>query len=424
MRAETREILDEGWREAGNRIGSQLRTHTAVVILADYARTAAFFALGISDSETPFRSVIIADLCESPIIDSLVVADDGEGISDCFTFGISLPSAVRVSADNERLSVIRSGTHPIDPSTILPSRRWKAFSERLLETDTMLLVIAPTDIPHLSELISQLDGVGLAGISEVPGMPHARILASAAHPAIRSAEAESRAFPWLWASMIAASVLVIAAAIVGAWYYWNMKAVSRAPVPVKIDSVAMAASSTPAAPAPGLAVVNPADSGNAVSFSVEILAANTQAGANFTLRRHGNRIPAGTVSAIPVGPDQTVWYKVIGGAFPERRGADSLLTALRRSRIIPDSSGSVIETPFAFLVDSVASDAGMALRIKSMVDGYVRRGYRVYGLIQKDGSARIFTGAFERPDDAVPYADILKSAGLNPVLAYRTGRLP
>jgi hypothetical protein len=45
-----------------------------------------------------------------------------------------------------------------------------------------------------------------------------------------------------------------------------------------------------------------------------------------------------------------------------------------------------------------------------------------YALIQPDGAARMFAGAFATPDEAMHLASVLRAAGIQPRIVYRTGR--
>ncbi|MBA2688730.1 MAG: hypothetical protein H0U64_11570 [Gemmatimonadaceae bacterium] len=424
---------EEGWREAGRRVAPLLRSYTAAVVTGHDERAAAFAALGIADTEAPYRSVVIANLWGTPAIDPLIdAAEDAPGVSDCFTYGISLTSAAQVSSRNERLAIIGSGTEPMDQFQVFRSRRWKAYSERLLEAGSLLLLLAPAEADSVHELIAQVDGIVLLGVNLVPSAPHARVIARITDPIMHREESrEETGFPWKRTLTIAASLLLIAAGVAAGLKYFWLRQPIVAPAPITADSAITAASSTPESAGSSTAAIaglppisNPADSATSARFSVEILAANTQSGAIFTLRKYRATIPAGTVSAIPVGPDQALWYKVIGGAFAKREDADSLLVSLRRKKIIPDSAGAVVETPLAFLVDTIAADAGMMARVKKSVDSLAKGGISPYGLTQADGSARVYTGAFSTAAESKQYADQLRSAGMNPVLVYRTGRYP
>jgi hypothetical protein len=423
---------DEGWREAGRKVAGSLRKYSAAVVTGLDERAATYAALGISDAEAPYRSVIIVNLCGSAEVDRLLeVPEDMPGVSDCFAYGISLATAATKSGRSERLSVIGVGSEPIDCFQVFRSRRWKAYAERLLEAGSLLLLLAHSDEEPIHELIAQVDGIVVVGITQVATAPHARVIARVAEPVMhREEKSEESTFPWARTLTIFASLLLIAAAVaVGLRYFWTRQPeVVKAPVTadstLAASSTAATASSSTAAIAGLPPIANPGDSAGSSRFSVEILAANTQSGAIFTLRKYRSSIPAGTVSTIPIGTDQALWYKVIGGAFAKRESADSLLVSLRRKKVIPDSSGAVVETPLAFLVDSIAADAGMAARVRKAVDSLSREGVSLYGLTQDDGSARIYAGAFSNAGETKQFAEQLKSAGITPVLVYRTGRHP
>jgi len=58
------------------------------------------------------------------------------------------------------------------------------------------------------------------------------------------------------------------------------------------------------------------------------------------------------------------------------------------------------------------------------VQKYEARGLPVYALMQNDGGARLYAGAFARADQSAELIRTLRGAGLNPVLVYRTGSAP
>jgi hypothetical protein len=116
---------------------------------------------------------------------------------------------------------------------------------------------------------------------------------------------------------------------------------------------------------------------------------------------------------------------VIAGAYTHRYQADSLLLALRKARTLPsDSAGNVLRAPLALVVDSVPTQGGIDDVVRAAVGKYRARGLPVYALMQNEGSARLYAGAFERPEQSAELTRTLRSVGLNPVLAYRIGRAP
>jgi len=142
------------------------------------------------------------------------------------------------------------------------------------------------------------------------------------------------------------------------------------------------------------------------------------------VRKNGGILPAAAISPIPIDPERTIWYKVTAGAYTRRYQADSLLLALRNSTVLTDSGGSVTRTPLALLVDSVPTQGGIADAVRAAVEKYEARGLAIYPLIQDDGGARIYAGAFARADQSAELIRTLRGAGLNPVLVYRTGSAP
>ena len=79
--------------------------------------------------------------------------------------------------------------------------------------------------------------------------------------------------------------------------------------------------------------------------------------------------------------------------------------------------GAVIDRPLAFLVrEGVAPDS-----VPALAQGFRERRVAVYALVQPDGSARLYAGAYATPAQAAGAAAALRAAGVAPTLAYRTG---
>jgi hypothetical protein len=115
----------------------------------------------------------------------------------------------------------------------------------------------------------------------------------------------------------------------------------------------------------------------------------------------------------------------MAGAYTRRDQADSLLRALREARLLAnDSVDHVKQTPLALLVDSVPSQGGIGDAIRVAVQKYAARGMPVYTLLQNDGGARIYAGAFTTASESAELIKSLRVAGLKPVLVYRTGSAP
>jgi hypothetical protein len=163
-------------------------------------------------------------------------------------------------------------------------------------------------------------------------------------------------------------------------------------------------------------VVNPTDSASASTFAVELMTTNTQAGAILKLQKDGTKLPAATFA--PVMIQGARWYKVVSGAYTNRADADSLLAGLRRQNVLEAGRGSVVQVPFAFLLDSLAPESA----IPAMVATYSDRGEPVYALRQANGKVWLLAGAFETLEQASVYAESLRASGITPVLVYRKGR--
>ena len=410
----------ESWRESGRRAATALSAYTGVVVASHDPRIAAHAALGVAEASALFRNTIIVDLAGTAAIDSIPGSADVLGVSDAFEFGVSLERLAQPHGLWREVSVIGSGTDAPLGEEVFRSRRWKAFAERLLDGGTLLLLVTDAAAAGVGDLVAQLDGVVLVDQTGIEGAPNARVLARVGGPAMSPRPAQQGHSAKYW--MIAATAMIVTLAAIAAGYgFYTGRLVFPKPEPPPARAVTPAPAPAPVVPQ-GPLPANPADSATAAIYSVEILSANSEAGANFSLRRNASFVPAATVAPIPVGPEKTIWYKVIGGAFRERAAADSLLALLRKSKIVPDSSGAVIQTPLALLLDSIPAQAGMVERIQTMVDSLARQGFPAYALMQGDGGAILYAGAFSRPEESEPMAAAMKEVGITPLLAYRIGR--
>jgi hypothetical protein len=272
----------------------------------------------------------------------------------------------------------------------------------------------------------------LVGDLALPSAPDAVLLARVRHPAtpppsrIAAEPIEEPIEQPFWRSrgvrLAAVALVLLVLALVVLRPGRLARGPARVSEPVMLPDSVVRDSPLGPRPAP-VVVANPADAAAAAKYSVEILAANTAEGANFELQRHGAMMPAATISLVPIGATDAIWYKVHSGALADRAQAERLLASLRRRGVLSGSTGAVVRTPFALRVDSLPAQAGMARMTQAKVQGYVARGLAVYALIQRDGSARLYAGAFENPEQSSLAATALRVAGVTPVLEYRTGRV-
>jgi hypothetical protein len=129
--------------------------------------------------------------------------------------------------------------------------------------------------------------------------------------------------------------------------------------------------------------------------------------------------PAATFGVVAIGTDQTLWYRVIAGASNRRDGADSALATLRASKAIDDpAAGAIVSVPFAFRLQAGAAPESVA----TLIAGYIAPGVPANALLQDDGTATLYAGAFETADQAALFMTYLRAAGIEPALTYRIGR--
>jgi hypothetical protein len=391
---------------------------------------AAHVALGIARGEASRRRVVVGDLVgDLAPLTSLLSDDDPHGISDSILYGVSINKIGRPVEGTSNLFVMPGGTEPVMSEEIFSSERWRRIADGFIKDGALLLLVARSDSPGLQALADQLDGVVVVRDSDLPAAPSALILARVTSPTktlkvpfLKDVEVPPlRSFrPWVNARSIALVILVL---LVPTVFLLRDRVTDDSAVVPETAPVA-----TPAPPTVDSLLVAPpnnfVDSASASAFAVELLVANTPEGANFVLRKDNASLPSATVAPVPIGPERTTWYKVIAGAYTRRSEADSLLRALRAAKVLNDSAGSVLQVPLALLVDSVGTQGGIDDVVAATVRKYTARGLPVYALMQDDGGARLYAGAFDRAADAAELLKTLRELGIEPVLAYRTGRTP
>jgi hypothetical protein len=384
--------------------------------------------------------VVVGDLVgDNPSLRSLVRDEDPHGITDSFLYGVSLNKIGYAVEGTENLYVMPSGTDPHIDEEILRSARWTRVAAGFGEVGALLLLVAPWDSKGLGDLIDKLDGAVLVKDADLPAAPTALVLARVASPTptlkiplhrISARAASWKQHRWFYPALGAIALVLIASlglalvlARVGQSVRQPARVVAKAPP-------APAPAPTPPPPRPPpetLYVAPPAnvnDSASAAAFTVELLVANTAEGANLFVRKNGAALPAAAVSPVAIDLERSKWYKVTAGAYTRRDQADSLLRALRNSGVLRDSAGSVTTAPLALIVDSVPTQGGIVDAVRGAVDKYTARGLAVYALMQNDGGALIYAGAFSRADQSAELIRTLRGAGLKPVLVYRTGSAP
>ena len=350
MKAEQSISTSELYERLGRQTSIALRGYSTVLVISDDPVAAAYVAIGLGRSEASHRRVVVGDLIgDLEPIRLVAASDDSHGIYDSFVFGTSLERVMREVNGVENFSVLSSGTESPALPEILSSHRWRRIASDFAETDALLLLVVSPQAPALDKLAAQVDGVLLVGDFPLENVPDAVLLARIPHPQTipESAAPEEQKItePW-WrsrgVSLATLAVLLVAFAIV-MLRPGGVDRGARTPDTVMLPEPAR--DTAPPPRKPEMVVANPADSTAATAYSVEIVATNTAEGANFTLRGLGAMMPAATVSLVPIGETEAIWYKVHAGAFGDSAQAARLLRSLRRRQIVPDTEGIVVRTP-------------------------------------------------------------------------------
>lgn len=424
------------WEDAGRQVAPLLSSYSAILVVSSDPLAAAYVAVGIARAEARHRRSVVGDLVgDAAPLRSLVKEDDPHGITDSFLYGVSLNKIGYPVAGAKNFYIMPTGTDPIIDEETMGSSRWKKLAAGFGEVGAFLILVAEASSPGIAQLIEQIDGVVLVKDADLPSAPSALILARVPGPtrtmkiALFRMGVGAARWPrrkWLYPALAGiAAVLVLGLALVLFLRNGGQSGSLRNGATAK----AVAPPVPPPRPAPETLYIAPPanvnDSAVASAFSVELLVANTAEGANLFVQKNGAALPAATVSPVPIGPERATWYRVTAGAYPVRSQADSLLLVLRRSGVLAnDSAGSVMSAPLALLVDSVTSQGGITDAVHAAEQKYAERKLVVYTLMQDDGSALLYMGAFATADQSAELIRSLRSAGLKPVLVYRTGSTP
>lgn len=425
------------WEDEGRRIAAQLRDVNAVLIVGSNVEHSARVALGIAREESLRRHVALGDLTgDAAPLYAVAGGEDAFGLTDCLRQGLPLNDIARPAPDRDSLFILPAGSPPVACAEIIAHERWPKLVNGFTQAGALLMLIVPVDAPGIMALAAATRGVVLV---EVPAVRARRlnVIASVAAPervqdALRATADRGRRRKAL---MVIATVLAIAAV---AWFSRKnviaiyRSAIANAPArPISaapsLDVPAARAAAMPPAPPtqPTDTVrltepVNPADTSSTSPFAVEVMAANTLAGANSFLAENAKSTArsGATVSPVTVGGSASVWYKVVVGASHDRAGADSLLAAMRLEKTLRSGEGRVVKVPYALVIAGKIEQSNAS----TLHDTWRQRGFNTYVLVQNDGSFRLYAGAFETTAQAASLASALRAAGVAPVLAYRTGR--
>ena len=420
------------WEAAGSRVAGALDSASAVVVLGHDPIASASVALGIARAQASHRRVAVGDLIgDVAPIRELITDDDPHGLTDSFIYGVSLNRIARQIDAVGNLHLLPSGSDLVVSDEILRNDRWRRLASGFQEVGALLLLVAPAAVPGVEDLVAKLDGVVLVGDAESP-LPNARVFAEVASAARRSPPRVSPRPPAVvpapvqparrprWLIPVAAVAVIAAiAAVLSRGYLTRSQPSGQV---LRRDSAAASDSLIGSNPgvdsSPPPVVTNPADSVNASPFGVQITMVDTEDGAAIRVRAGGRDFPAGTFAAVNPRSDRGTWYKVMTGAYADRAKAAQLLTFLRQRGLVPQGWGAVVRAPLALQL-ATATDSTQAAAV---IADYQSRRVPAYGLLQRDGSVRIYAGAFENPDESVLFKSLLKDRNIDATLSYRVGR--
>jgi hypothetical protein len=428
-----------------------LREVSAVLVVGENPERAAHVAVGIARAESRRRHVALGDLVGdlAPLY-AIAGGEDAFGLTDCLRQGLPLNDIARPAPDCASLFILPAGSPPASTAAVITHERWPRLVNGFAKAGALLILVAPLGAPGLGTLAAAMAGVVLVATPPAAAKD-LRVLATVAEPHAAppsGARGAPRARSLALAAGLAAGLAALLGVLgTGGWLARRRHAAAR-PAPIATPSaprltpaaagaargpaapnsaVPNSAAPNSAAPAPSAAnavhlpdPVNPADSATVAPFAVEVMAANTLAGANSFLANNAAAVAlsGATVSPVVVGGSASVCYKVVAGASHNRAGADSLLAAVRGERVVRSEEGRVVKVPYALVLADRVDPAEAARLVRS----WRARGVGAYALVQGDGSVRLLAGAFETPAQAVPLASVLQAAGVAPVLAFRTGR--
>lgn len=432
-------VPPEDWAAEGTRIASSLEEVAAAVVVGRDPRVSLFVARAMALAQRDGRHVAIGDLVGG--LPGVSPADGAPGLLECFRDGVPVSAIARELNTDPPIFALPSGSGEVAARWMFESARWTRLVAGFREVDALLLLIVPVGAEGLDSLIRVVDGVVAVDLPptlvrrwpllatvdrpepELPPIVPSTPTRASELAAARTASRARRRLAITAALVLATSVAVVA------WF--------ARPIVDPMDDMAgadqvgaatgEATGAAPATPSPDPiatdtitlgAIVNPADSAIAATFTVELVAANTLAGANSRLAMRGETVPAPTVAPVLLGTIGRPWYRALAGAWRREEEAQAYLDALRRRGLVRQDVGRVLRAPLALLLAEGLRDAD----VPATVARWASRGIPAYALMQDDGSARVYAGAFETSGQAALLAMSLRDIGIAPVLAFRTGR--
>jgi hypothetical protein len=419
----------------------------------------ALVARGIAAVASGERAVAIADLIGG--VAGLTVPREVPGLRECFRDGDPVSGTAQPLEDLPQVFILPQGTARLDAYSLAGHPRWGPLIAGFRRTEGLLLIVALAGTDGLEMVIGATDGVvavdlppvllrqwplvatvdrpeelppivvSEAGRALLEERAHAAVGTPTDPPPLATAPAPR------WAALAplrrphTAAILLGGVTVVTLGALWLSRGPGRALVEaLRVPAPDVAATDLPWADTAVRAdiaidtitlgaVVNPQDSIGAAVFTVQLVAANSVAGANSSLvRRGGSPLPAATIAPVQLDVDGRTWYRALVGAWQDAREAARFLETLRRDGTVDAASGRVLRAPYALqLADGMA-----VTEVPAALARWSDLGVAAYALAQDDGRVRLLAGAFETPDQAAVLAVSLRDAGVPPVVVFRFGR--
>ena len=415
-----------------NTTGGPFDDRAAVAVVGESLSDVAREALKIARVESQSRPVLLVDLLgQGSALDEMFPDEDLHGVSDAARYGVSLGRVARPVPNADSLFVVSGGTESPQADDVLADHMWTSWSEQCRRAGALLVVAAPADLHDVGKAIDQLDGLVMIGDAAVPTthapvigrVPTSRrpVLADGPPRAISPAEKvaidDVTPGPTRRALLGAVVALAVTAAAAGLW--WMNGQLHRS---TAANAIAPTASGDPIImpgdPSVGASPVSATGpAAGAVPWSVEIASVNTLNGAMARVRQALDSLPVPTFAATQPGGGTAVWYRLTAGAFTTSEEADSLLAALRARGAVEPAAGRVVQTPFAWLLEEGVLEEQLPVRLF----GWRQQGLPAYALLDRNGTTRIYFGAFESEAEARLLTPVLDSLNLYATLATRIG---
>ncbi|UCF39881.1 MAG: SPOR domain-containing protein [Gemmatimonadota bacterium] len=370
------------------------------------------------------RRVALVDLClRDPVLDQRAVSGSGEGVVDAFLYGASLQH-VAVEQDVPGLHVIPVGTRPTDPDEVWSHQRWRRLArgfgaegallillvpvlalERLAVEPTRIVVLAPVGKASAARRLVLPVDWSSAPVDVVVDTPPPRVSAPprprprAARPVVTRRIRPSRLLRWESAAAAALALGTVALAV-------TLPRNRNGAVSESTDSAAAAA-----IPAPATAEARPgADS---LYYAVQVAAFQSMEAALEGAREYRTAGWTATVSPVRLGRQGT-WYRLVVAAVSTPDAAERVLARLWSEGLVERPNGTILRTPHTIGLDRYPD-------LTAAREGLRERGAAAYIVEAPDGTARLFVGAFETPEQARLADSILAAAGLQGTVVPRTG---